>query len=115
MSHIKKMLGILLAWLALTAAASASELDLVLPVLNGSQTQLLTYGLLVCLAGLLFGVFDANAIRRLPAHRKMLDISQLIFAGYIDKLECSQSRKYFDHMAQTCRNSIFYFKPTLQK
>ena len=79
MSHIKKMLGILLAWLALAVAANASELDLILPVLNSHQTQLLSYGLLVCLAGLLFGVFDANMIRRLPAHQKMLDISQLIF------------------------------------
>jgi len=79
MSHIKKSLGVLLALIGLSVAANASELDLILPILSSGQSQLLTYGLLVCLAGLLFGVMDANAIRKLPAHQKMLDISTLIF------------------------------------
>src|SRR5690606_3909351 len=36
-------------------------------------------GLVVCVLGLIFGLMEFNAIRRLPAHKSMLDISSLIY------------------------------------
>ena len=41
---------------------------------------LLSFGLIVCLLGLLFGVLTYASLRRLPVHRSMREISELIYA-----------------------------------
>ncbi|HKV08196.1 MAG TPA: sodium-translocating pyrophosphatase [Thermoanaerobaculia bacterium] len=66
--------------------ASASEAELVLPDL-GSQMflgginghNLLLGGLVVCVLGLLFGVFMYLQLKNLPVHRSMREISELIY------------------------------------
>ncbi|MDK7733964.1 sodium-translocating pyrophosphatase [Propionimicrobium lymphophilum] len=40
---------------------------------------LLTIGLLVCVGGLIFGVYNYSRFKRLPVHKSMLDISELIY------------------------------------
>jgi K(+)-stimulated pyrophosphate-energized sodium pump len=73
---------------ALTAApAAASEADLLLPdfgsvsFLGGSigGDTLLKAGLLVCVLGLLFGMWMYVQLKNLPVHRSMREISELIF------------------------------------
>jgi K(+)-stimulated pyrophosphate-energized sodium pump len=70
----------------LTSPASASEANLVLPDLDqatflngiGGRT-LLGWGVLVCLGGLAFGLVIYEHLRKLPVHRSMLEVSELIY------------------------------------
>ncbi len=77
---------------AITGAAAAEptahgggEASLVLPDLSQAQFHgtnghaLLTWGLVVCVAGLLFGILIMNQIRRMPVHESMREISELIY------------------------------------
>ncbi len=57
----------------------ASEANLVIPELNADQNQLLVYGIFVCLLGVLFGVYQFMSVKKLPAHKSMLEVSQVIF------------------------------------
>ncbi|HVT15814.1 MAG TPA: sodium-translocating pyrophosphatase [Thermoanaerobaculia bacterium] len=65
--------------------AAASEADLKLPdlasvsFLGVNGHDLLVYGLLVCLAGMLFGLVTYVQLKNLPVHRSMRDVSELIF------------------------------------
>jgi K(+)-stimulated pyrophosphate-energized sodium pump len=68
------------------SVAWASEADLVLPDLNSVEflggirgRTLLLFGLLICAAGLLFGLFYYQRLRRMPVHRSMLEVSELIY------------------------------------
>jgi len=73
--------------LALVSASSAaaSEADLVLPDMSQESFlgidghTLLMWGLLVCLAGAVFGLVMFYRLRSLPVHRSMRDISELIY------------------------------------
>jgi K(+)-stimulated pyrophosphate-energized sodium pump len=72
--------------LVLSGTASASEAELRLPdlakvtFLGGTNGRsLLMWGLLVCLFGLGFGVYQFAQLRKLPVHRAMLEISELIY------------------------------------
>jgi K(+)-stimulated pyrophosphate-energized sodium pump len=48
--------------------------------LGGTSGQtLLTYGLIVCALGLLFGFVTFTQLRNLPVHKSMLEISELIY------------------------------------
>ncbi|HOE40117.1 MAG TPA: sodium-translocating pyrophosphatase [Rhodoferax sp.] len=74
---------------ALAASGHTSEVDLVLPNLGDtalisflggmSGSTLLSYGLLVCLGGLIFGAVIYRQIRDLPVHRTMAEVSELIY------------------------------------
>ncbi|MDX9974376.1 MAG: sodium/proton-translocating pyrophosphatase, partial [FCB group bacterium] len=75
-----------LATLLPMGTAGASEADLVLPDLSthdfiGSINghELLLFGLFVCLGGMLFGLLQYMQIKKLPVHRSMLEISDLIY------------------------------------
>jgi K(+)-stimulated pyrophosphate-energized sodium pump len=63
----------------MTAAAWASELDLQLPTLEPGQRQMLFIGFGVCVFGMLFGLVMYNQVKRLPAHKSMLDVSAIIY------------------------------------
>lgn len=71
--------------LVLAPVAQAGEAELVLPELNQvdfhgiSGSLLLGLGLVICGLGLLFGVVAYFQLRRLPAHRSMKEISELIW------------------------------------
>jgi len=72
--------------LTLTAEKHGGEANLVLPDLSSVSflglpgSSLLAIGLLVCVAGLAFGVAIATRLKNLPVHQAMRDISELIYA-----------------------------------
>ncbi|HWR63003.1 MAG TPA: sodium-translocating pyrophosphatase [Candidatus Thermoplasmatota archaeon] len=67
------------------AAEAGGEASLVVPDLNtveffGLNARLLLgIGLIVCLLGLLFGLFNYLRVKQLPVHKSMRDISELIY------------------------------------
>jgi K(+)-stimulated pyrophosphate-energized sodium pump len=72
----------------ISATAFASEADLVLPNLStpftvgGMQipgSTLLMYSLIIALVGTLFGLVEFIRVKKLPAHKSLLDISALIY------------------------------------
>ena len=72
----------------LGTAAHASEADLILPPLDVpfpslggiDGRSLLWFGVAVCIVGLCFGLAQFMSLRKLPVHRAMLEISELIYA-----------------------------------
>src|SRR5258708_19094669 len=66
-------------------SAFASEADLVLPNLDSvtfmgvGGRKLLLGGLVICLAGLVFGLFFYQRLRKMPVHKSMLEVSELIY------------------------------------
>jgi K(+)-stimulated pyrophosphate-energized sodium pump len=70
---------------ALAAPAPGGEAALILPDLGSvrflgiSGWQLLLVGIVVSLAGLAFGLVISGQLKRLPVHRSMLEISELIY------------------------------------
>ena len=80
------MAGLLaLAGLLGAPAAWASEAELKIPDLGTvnfvgmSGHNLLLFGLIVCIGGMAFGLVQYMQIRKLPVHRAMLEISDLIY------------------------------------
>ncbi len=81
--------GMIPAFLMLLAGstwAKASEADLKLPDLRsehfaGGLTghSLLALGLIVCVAGIVFGLWKFSQIKNLPVHKSMAEISELIY------------------------------------
>jgi K(+)-stimulated pyrophosphate-energized sodium pump len=71
--------------LAPTAPAHASEAELKLPPLDSVQflgvdgRTLLMAGILVCVAGLGFGLWMYTRLKNLPVHRAMREVSELIY------------------------------------
>lgn len=57
----------------------ASEADLKIPELSTSQNHLLLFGFLVCVLGLLFGLYQYTVVKKLKAHQSMLDVAKIIF------------------------------------
>ena len=61
------------------------EVNLLLPDLNQGSFlgftghQILLSGLLVCVLGLLFGLWSYRAVQKLPVHRSMAEVSELIY------------------------------------
>jgi K(+)-stimulated pyrophosphate-energized sodium pump len=93
-TYTRVLLVALIGILAFGAIASAqetqptearSEASLVLPDLGSVQflgmggDRLLIGGLLVCVLGLLFGMVMYMQLKKLPVHRSMLEISELIY------------------------------------
>ena len=72
---------------AVAQQAHANESSLVLPDLSNPAVTfggltghtLLTIGLVVCAAGLVFGLFIYKHLKNLPVHRSMLEVSELIY------------------------------------
>jgi K(+)-stimulated pyrophosphate-energized sodium pump len=68
------------------AAHAGGEAGLILPDLSTATflgmngRSLLMIGLLVCLAGLAFGMLVFNQLKNMPVHRSMRDVSELIYA-----------------------------------
>ena len=61
------------------------EVNLLLPDLNQGDFlgftghQILLSGLLVCVLGLLFGLWSYRAVQKLPVHKSMAEVSELIY------------------------------------
>jgi K(+)-stimulated pyrophosphate-energized sodium pump len=73
--------------LAMNGVAHASEADLVVPPLKDQTflhgavngAQLLAIGFAVCILGLVFGLIQFMQLKKLPVHKAMLEISELIY------------------------------------
>ncbi|HOF58208.1 MAG TPA: sodium/proton-translocating pyrophosphatase, partial [Syntrophorhabdaceae bacterium] len=69
--------------------AFAGEADIILPDLTkvtfnifGSTVggvSIMYFGIIVCFVGLIFSIFQANHTKGLPAHKAMLDVSEIIW------------------------------------
>lgn len=68
--------------------AQASEIDLKIPLLDMEYnfwghavtgSQILLYGLIVCALGMLFGFYEFCKIKKMPAHKSMLNMASLIY------------------------------------
>ncbi len=77
-----------LAALAISLQAGtawASEAELKIPSLGSvdflgmSGHNLLLFGLVICVGGMVFGLVQYMQIRKLPVHRAMLEVSELIY------------------------------------
>ena len=77
---MKKLTTTLLA-LAAPILASASEAELQMPAgfASDSRTGILYWGFAVVVLGLAFGFWQFSKVRRLKAHRSMLEIGEVIF------------------------------------
>jgi len=79
------VLGLLLPAFANAKAEGGGEASLVLPDLSSVNflgmdgRSLLMIGLLFCAAGLLFGLVIYTQLKKLPVHKSMLEISELIY------------------------------------
>ncbi|MEA3306335.1 MAG: sodium-translocating pyrophosphatase [Elusimicrobiota bacterium] len=86
MRKLKTFVMSVFAFIISTQAAFAGEADLVIPDLTSvsflgiSGHTLLIYGLILCIAGILFGLWQSFQIKKLPVHKSMKDISELIYS-----------------------------------
>src|SRR5579883_2097498 len=77
---LRKIAGAATFLLSLLWALSARASELDLPVPQAMHDQKLLYGgLVVCAFGLIFGLVIFLQLKRLPVHRSMLEISDLIY------------------------------------
>ncbi|OPJ57648.1 sodium-translocating pyrophosphatase [Clostridium oryzae] len=72
-------LTILLVLLCSPVAVFADESNLKVPELSTGQNGLLKLGLIVCILGIGFGFYQFTKIRKIRAHKSMLDVSNTIF------------------------------------
>ena len=91
MINFKKFGSLALAMLltvAFSASAMASEIDLKVPSLDVvynifgwsvTGSQLLFYGMGICVLGMIFGLFEFFSIKKMPAHKLMLNVSNTIY------------------------------------
>lgn len=79
---------LMVAVLAISKDVFASEIDLKIPSLDVAYnifgfvvtgSQILLYGLGICVFGLLFGLCEFVGIKGLPAHKAMIDVSNTIY------------------------------------
>lgn len=73
-----KRLLTLLSFFLLPALTFASEADLVIPSDIKSQT-ILYWGFLITVLGFMFGLYQFVQVKKLRAHRSMLDVAQVIY------------------------------------
>lgn len=74
---MKKIISLLIILLA-PVIAMASEADLKVPEAIKGQS-ILYIGFVICALGLLFGLYQFMRVKKLPAHKAMLDVSEVIF------------------------------------
>ncbi len=81
--------ALMLALVGVVQGAYASEIDLKIPSLDVEYnifgysvlgSQILLYGMSVCVLGMLFGLYEFLKIKKMPAHDAMLKVSELIYA-----------------------------------
>jgi len=84
---LRKLFPALAAFILLLLATpvGASEANLVVPDLDQvsflgmSGSTILTWGILVCVFGVVFSLVKFSQIKKLPVHKSMLEISELIY------------------------------------
>jgi len=71
--------SLLMVILAPAMVFASGEADLQVPPLAVGQKNLLYLGILVCLLGMVFGLYQFLKVRKIKAHKSMLDVSAIIF------------------------------------
>ncbi len=117
-------------WLFMLALASgianpinsyAGEADLPIPSLDVafnmfghhvSGINILWFGVLVCISGLIFGIVEFLKIKRLPAHKSMSDVSALIYETC--KTYLFQQGKFLVMLEIIIASCMFYYFLHLQ-
>ncbi len=83
-----KFLLSLIVLFGFNGAAMASEASIILPELtqnydifgyNLNGYEILKFGMVICLFGMLFGFYEFFKIKKLPAHKSMLEVSNTIY------------------------------------
>ena len=109
------------ALLLVSQAALASEAELHIPPLDTQHTifgmattgtQLLGWGMVVCVLGLVFGLVEFLKIKRLPAHKSLLEVSALIYETC--KTYLLQQGKFLVVLEAFIGACIFYYFYVLQ-
>lgn len=75
---MKRLLSFIMVFV-LPALVFGSEADLKIPVLEPGQTNILLFGFVICILGLLFGLYQFTRVKKLGAHKSMLDVAHIIF------------------------------------
>lgn len=88
-SRLQRLLVLAFGAVSLPAMANGGEANLVLPNLNDpalatffgglTGSTLLSYGLIICVLGLLFGAVIYAQVKKMPVHRSMAEVSELIY------------------------------------
>lgn len=120
MFNLKKLksvgFGVLTFFSLFCSNAFASEIDLKIPSLDVAYnifgcsvtgSQILLYGLGICLAGLLFGLGEFFGIKKLPAHKAMLSVSHTIYETC--KTYMKQQAKLLVVLEVFIATCIFYY------
>lgn len=110
-----KKISILLAAALLPFLSRASEADLPIPDLATSYFQqfgmnghtLLTWGIIIILFGMLFGLLQFIQIKKLPAHKSMLAVSNIIYETC--KTYMLQQGKFLIILFAIIGSLIFYY------
>jgi len=74
-----KKIIMILAGFFLPVMTFASEADLNIPSLKPEQNSLLYFGFIICILGLLFGLYQFIRVKNQKAHQSMLDVANTIF------------------------------------
>ncbi len=72
------LLGMLVA-LVSPVLIFADESNLAVPSLTQDQNNLLYLGLVVCILGILFGLYQFMRVKKMPAHKSMLEVAGTIY------------------------------------
>jgi K(+)-stimulated pyrophosphate-energized sodium pump len=76
---MRKNLLTLILILVSSVYTFAGEANLQIPTLSEGQQNILMVGLVVCLLGIAFGIYQYLKVKNLRAHQSMLDVAQIIF------------------------------------
>lgn len=60
-------------------SAFADESDLIIPEFSPAQNSLLMVGILVCVLGMVFALYQFLSVRKIRAHQSMLDVANTIY------------------------------------
>jgi len=93
----------------------ASEADLLVPDLHtsfftslgASGWSLLFYGIIIIILGMLFGLWQYISIKKLPVHKAMSDVSQIIYTTC--KTYLLQQGKFLIILFLIIGSAIFYY------
>lgn len=75
----KALLALLTTMLLSISPVLASEADLVVPDITGTNFKLLVIGIIVSFAGLIFGFIEFSRVKKLEVHTAMADVGNTIF------------------------------------
>lgn len=111
---MKKIMPLIAATL-LPVLSRASEADLVIPDLRNSifstfgtnGWNLLFYGIIIIVLGLLFGLWQFSKIKKLPAHQSMLHVSNIIYETC--KTYLIQQGRFLIILYLIIGSAIFYY------